>query len=84
MSWLSTAIKDVERFFENSPEGKTALSNLETAGLNLAEVAINEVVGKIPGGAIGTAIADAFLQDVIAGLQAKQSKGVVQVAQQVG
>lgn len=78
MSWLSAAIKDVEKFFENNPAGQTALSNLETAGLNLAEVAVNEVLGKIPGGAIGSAIADAFIDDVIVGLQAKKSKPPVQ------
>lgn len=74
MSWLSSAIKDVEKFFENNPAGQTALSNLETAGLNLAELSVNEVLGKIPGGAIGSAIADAFIQDVIVGLQGKMSK----------
>ena len=71
MSWLSTAIGDVEKFFTNDQGAQTALSNLETAGLNLVQVAVNAVLANVPGGALGSAIADAYLDDVIAGLQAK-------------
>lgn len=71
MSWLSTAIGDVEKFFEGNQVAQTALADLETAGLNLVEVSINAVLAKVPGGVLGSAIADAYLNDVISGLNAK-------------
>jgi hypothetical protein len=90
MSWLSVGIHDLENFF-SALEAKNpslagpaqatgqaigqAVAPAEALGIQLVNTAVDAVLAFVPGGSAFDAMANAFLDEVIAALAAKKSPG---------